>query len=93
MHGFTCGLDDVLLSPAAEAKRASTLLGVEAAALRASATAAGLPPLQVRLTVNPSSKVLTICPISKHDSNYRHISFAAALHPGLRQSPSMTAPP
>lgn len=46
-NGFTCGIDDVILSPEAETKRASILVGAEATALRASADAAGLPPLKV----------------------------------------------
>jgi hypothetical protein len=46
-NGFTCGIDDVILNPEAEAKRATVLKGADATALRASAEAAGLPPLKV----------------------------------------------
>lgn len=46
-HGFTCGIDDVLLSPAAELERAANLRGAEQAALVASASVAGLPEIRV----------------------------------------------
>ena len=50
-NGFTCGIDDVILNPEAEAKRAEVLTGADAVALRASAEAAGLPSLKVSLAV------------------------------------------
>jgi hypothetical protein len=48
-NGFTCGIDDVILNPEAEAKRAKVLTGADATALRASADAAGLPSLKVSI--------------------------------------------
>lgn len=48
-HGFTCGIDDVLLSLGAESKRAAILGSAEATVLRASAEAAGLASLPVRV--------------------------------------------
>eukprot|EP00208_Stichococcus_sp_RCC1054_P004326 CAMPEP_0206143018 /NCGR_PEP_ID=MMETSP1473-20131121/19032_1 /ASSEMBLY_ACC=CAM_ASM_001109 /TAXON_ID=1461547 /ORGANISM="Stichococcus sp, Strain RCC1054" /LENGTH=1731 /DNA_ID=CAMNT_0053538243 /DNA_START=203 /DNA_END=5398 /DNA_ORIENTATION=- len=45
-HGFTCGIDDVLLSPAAEAARAKQMRGAEKTALVASARVAGLPEIK-----------------------------------------------
>lgn len=50
-NGFTCGIDDVILNPEAEAKRAEVLTGADATALRASAEAAGLPPLEVCISL------------------------------------------
>lgn len=50
-HGFTCGIDDVLLSPAAELERANNLSGAEQTALVASASVAGLPEIRVSANV------------------------------------------
>lgn len=50
-NGFTCGIDDVILNPEAEAKRAEVLTGADATALRASAEAAGLPSLKVSISL------------------------------------------
>ena len=41
-HGFTCGLDDVVLVPAAERERAAILARAEARAMTASADFAGI---------------------------------------------------
>ncbi len=41
-HGFTCGLDDVVLVPAAEQERAAILARAEARAMTASADFAGI---------------------------------------------------
>ena len=41
-HGFTCGLDDVVLVPAAEQERAEILARAEARAMTASADFAGI---------------------------------------------------
>lgn len=49
-HGFTCGIDDVLLLAAAESRRRHTLARAEITVMRASATAAGLTHVAVRLT-------------------------------------------
>ncbi len=48
-HGFTCGIDDVLLSPAAEMARSEQMRGAERTALAASALVAGLPEIKVRI--------------------------------------------
>ena len=50
-NGFTCGIDDVILNPEAETKRAEVLTGADATALRASAEAAGLPSLKARTMI------------------------------------------
>jgi hypothetical protein len=65
-NGFTCGIDDVILNPEAEAKRAKVLTGADATALRASAEAAGLPSLKVSvLPFNPSIRVATTRAMSR----------------------------
>ena len=43
--GFTCGIDDLLLQPAAETARKAASAGAEGAALSASASFLGLGPL------------------------------------------------
>lgn len=47
-HGFTCGIDDVLLLAGAEQKRAATIARAELTVMRASAVAAGLTDVAVR---------------------------------------------
>lgn len=61
-HGFTCGIDDVLLSPGAESKRATILGGAEATVLRASAEAAGLTSLPVHAAyMIGQSRFVNVC--------------------------------
>ena len=47
-HGFTCGINDVLLLAGAEGQRADTLARAELTVMRASAVAAGLTDVAVR---------------------------------------------
>lgn len=47
-HGFTCGINDVLLLAGAEGQRADTLARAELTVMRASAVAAGLADVAVR---------------------------------------------
>jgi hypothetical protein len=64
-HGFTCGINDVLLSPAAECERATNMKGAELTALVASASVAGLPEIKASscsaLVHLPTIKLCVVC--------------------------------